>query len=62
MRKVCENCGSIYELTRTKIFMRDKDSITCQVCDEELYSWNESAFYSAKLIEAKKLHEDKKPE
>ncbi|MFC1787922.1 hypothetical protein ACFLZY_01745 [Patescibacteria group bacterium] len=29
---------------------RDKDSINCQICGNELMRWNEAACYTAKLI------------
>jgi|GEM_PF-4637189 len=31
----CPNCGSVYELTKQKIPVRDKDSIDCEVCGEK---------------------------
>ncbi len=54
MEKItCSNCHSIYELTYINVPIRDKDSIFCKVCNVELFSWNESAMYSAKLIETR---------
>lgn len=46
----CSNCGSVYEVTRHKLIMRDRDSINCEVCGEELHSWNGAVMYSAKLV------------
>jgi len=36
----CSGCGAVYKITRFKIPMRDKDSEHCEVCGEELISWN----------------------
>lgn len=47
----CKKCSSIYVLYATRIATRDKDSITCKVCGEELYKWNEAKIWEAKLIE-----------
>ena len=49
--KKCKTCGSTYLITKHKLAMRDKDEITCDVCGEELLSWNGGVTYSAKLIE-----------
>jgi hypothetical protein len=46
----CKKCGAIYELGQTDLPFRDKDSIHCDFCGSELYSWNTSATYSTKLI------------
>lgn len=47
---ICSNCGSEYELYKTKTIMRDKDSETCDICGNELISWNGAAMYHVKLI------------
>jgi len=46
----CRKCGSQYELLYTKTTMRDKDYISCQVCGEKRYSWNEAKIWEAKLV------------
>jgi ribosomal protein S27E len=48
--KTCEECGSIYKVTKFKTIMKDKDSIACEVCGRELLSWNGGAMYQALLI------------
>lgn len=48
--KVCPKCGSEYQINKIKLIMRDKDSINCDVCGEELLSWNGAVMYDAKLI------------
>ena len=47
--KACPQCGSVYEITYTKIIMRDKDSIACEVCGAELVRWNGAVIYFAEL-------------
>jgi len=56
----CKKCGSVYEIRRDKIIVRDRDSINCQVCGEELMRWNEAAHYYAKLIKEGKVEPDEK--
>lgn len=46
----CKRCGAEYEVTRRDLPARDKDSINCKVCGEELVSWNGSFSLSAKLV------------
>lgn len=46
----CQHCESVYELTQHKLMMRDKDSISCTVCGNELHSWNSSHSFTVKLI------------
>ena len=55
-RVECSNCGSVYGLTSTKIGMRDKDSINCEVCGNEIYSWNEAKMWNERLLERKENH------
>lgn len=43
--------ASVYEAWSNHVPVRDKDSIRCQVCGEELISWNGSTTYTAKLVE-----------
>ena len=50
---LCPNCGSKYNLTFQKINWRDKDSIDCEVCNFEIYAWNEAKIFSATLVESK---------
>ena len=50
-QKVCRRCGSVYRITSFVTGMRDKGSINCEVCGEELMSWNGGVMYSAELIE-----------
>ena len=49
--KTCQQCGSTYRITSTKIIMRDKDSITCDVCGAVLMSWNGARIYHAQLLQ-----------
>ena len=51
MRYVCGKCGSVYELTEHKAIMRDRDSLTCDVCEEEMFSWNGAVYYTSQIIE-----------
>ncbi|MHC1689967.1 MAG: hypothetical protein AB9833_03955 [Bacteroidales bacterium] len=51
MKKItCSGCGAEYSLSYTRIPVRDKDSIDCEVCQMKLYSWNEAKIWSAELI------------
>jgi rRNA maturation endonuclease Nob1 len=53
---ICENCGSIYKIRAIKIPVRDKDSLDCTVCGEELKRWNEAKMWTAELIERHEKH------
>lgn len=52
----CEKCGSIYKLTGIKFHVRDKGSIDCSVCGEELKYWNGTTDWTAELIEKHSRH------
>lgn len=57
MEKVtCSNCGSVYELTYTKVMFRDKDSLSCEVCNQVIHRWNEAKIWDAQLVERKENH------
>lgn len=53
---ICSKCGAQYELSYTRLPVRDKDSINCMICNEEIHSWNEAKTWKAKLI---KINETK---
>ena len=55
-RTICNKCGSIYELKSTKLIFRDKDSIDCEICGEELHSWNAAKMWEAKLLDKHENH------
>ena len=46
----CPKCGAEHELWEYKLIMRDKDSEYCDVCGEEIYSWNGASMFQAKLV------------
>ena len=46
----CSRCGSIYAIKKFKLGSRDKDSINCQVCGEQLMEWNGGVMYQAELV------------
>lgn len=52
----CSKCGSVYELTSTKIMFRDKDSLSCDVCNQVIHQWNEAKIWDARLVERKENH------
>ncbi len=52
----CMNCTSCYELTGRSETQRDKDSINCGVCGQNLHSWNAAVTWEARLIERKENH------
>lgn len=52
----CGNCGSTYKINAIKIPVRDKDSLWCTVCGEELKRWNEAKMWTAELIERHENH------
>lgn len=54
----CGICGSLYELTSSKLNDRDKDSIICDVCGTTIKSWNGAVMWEARLI----LRRDKRTE
>lgn len=49
----CKQCGSTYWITSEHIRVRDKDSISCEVCGAVLIEWNEARVYDAKLLKRK---------
>ena len=51
MSKVTCQCGVVYERTEFVFVVRDHDRATCQVCGEELESWNSSRIPQFRLIE-----------
>ena len=51
MLKYCNKCGSKYELTEHSIMFRDKDSLDCDICGEEIIRWNGGCIWSSKLLE-----------
>lgn len=53
----CQKCGSRYRLSFTKVIFRDKDTIECLVCGEELHRWNEAKIWHAELLEKHTNHE-----
>jgi hypothetical protein len=52
----CNNCDSVYELSFTRIPMRDQDSLDCVICGKRLYRWSEAKIWEAKLIEKHENH------
>lgn len=58
MEITCPNCGSIYEIRRIKIPVRDKDTITCDVCNQTLKSWNGGEMWVSDLKERKENHKN----
>jgi len=55
---ICKYCHSKFHLSFERLNWRDKDSISCEVCSQELFSWNEAKIYTATLVE----RGDKAPE
>jgi DNA-directed RNA polymerase subunit RPC12/RpoP len=54
--QICSNCGSEYILSSNPISMRDKDTIDCEVCGNEIFRWNEAKIWFAKLKTKKENH------
>ena len=54
MIEECKKCGAKFELTdhKTAYGLRDKDSIECSYCGEELTRWNGAFYYSSKEVSA----------
>ena len=48
--RLCKKCGAVYERTETKLAFRDKDNYNCDICGQELESWNGSRIPMFKLI------------
>lgn len=56
----CEHCGASYTYEEQKISTRDKDTEKCQVCGNELMSWNGGYnYYNFQLIDKVDLNENK---
>ena len=47
---ICSVCGSKYELSSSHVPVRDRGSISCEVCSKEIIKWNGSRIWSAKLV------------
>ena len=58
MEKTCKTCGSLWSVREMASAMRDKDSIECTVCGDELLRWNGSRYY----VDAKLLREGPAPD
>jgi hypothetical protein len=54
--QTCTKCGSIYDITFTRITVRDQDAINCEVCGELLHRWSEAKIWEAKLVEKHEQH------
>jgi DNA-directed RNA polymerase subunit RPC12/RpoP len=39
-KKICSNCGAIYEIEEQSYPMRDNDNIKCEYCENIIHSWN----------------------
>ena len=57
--KICSTCGSIYELSYTRVTMRDQDSINCEICGQLLHRWSQAKVWDAKLLEKHENHLEK---
>ena len=57
--KIICACGAIYERTEVKLTVRDRDNANCQVCGEELESWNGSRIPQFRLITRPEKTEDR---
>lgn len=51
--KICSKCGAKYEIYKFKLIIRDKDSLDCDICGEQLMKWNGAEMFTSKLIEPK---------
>lgn len=58
MQEKCSRCGSLYELTKVKIPLRDKDFLECDICGAKLISWNGGLMYTKKLIKKEPYEKD----
>ena len=47
--ETCQHCGSVFQVTSTKVPVRDSGSIPCSVCGHLLITWNGSRDYRAVL-------------
>lgn len=55
----CPVCGAKYELHEFPITVRDKDSVCCQVCFTDLFSWNGGSMFTLKMVGKGKVTETK---
>ncbi|RKH58996.1 hypothetical protein D7X96_36025 [Corallococcus interemptor] len=47
----CKHCGAVFRVRKFKSIARDKDSLSCTECGNELMSWNGGVMYlEPKLI------------
>ena len=47
----CPKCSVSYELHEHPTIMRDKDSVCCEDCYTDLYSWNGGSMFTIKRID-----------
>ena len=47
----CPKCNALYELSFTKVRIRDQDSIKCELCGTEIHRWSEAKVWEARLLE-----------
>jgi ribosomal protein S27E len=47
----CASCGSVYRLTSSRVIGFVNESLTCEVCGEEIYRWTGATQWTAELVE-----------
>lgn len=45
----CKKCGTIYNVTVTRLPVRDSDSFKCEKCGELINQWNSTHSYNYEL-------------
>jgi predicted Zn finger-like uncharacterized protein len=48
----CPHCGAVYEVTIYRFPAKDRDSVSCTVCEAEMVEWNDTVVPSFKLKKA----------
>lgn len=46
----CPKCGAKYKLHEFHTMTRDKDSVCCQTCYTDLFSWNGASMFTLERI------------
>jgi hypothetical protein len=47
--EICDNCGAVYSVIKTRLHNRDSASFNCEICGQLVKQWNSTTSYSYEL-------------
>jgi len=51
----CPNCHAVYRVTTVSLIQRDRDSVSCEVCDKILLEWDAAVTYRVSMVKRGQL-------